>query len=263
MYLVKRYSYCNSTWYSYNQLGARRGHTHNTRTHISRGQRVTQTQGASHNVTPFGLILSHCLSVITPSQHTAAHTESKSPPPHRDHAHITPPACRMGKNKRKTPMSERGVVLLWKRDERGSKGFGFIERATGDRVFCHKSQITDGNALREGSEVSFDVRADHRPGAKDGEVCASNVRGGVCFSFAYLKRCELGKSCRFSHAERFVVRAPGSAAGASTKTAPTLEEALAAVIAGRAPHATPILVDTVAACREQCERLCQSWHCRC
>ena len=37
----------------------------------------------------------------------------------------------MGKHhKRKTPMSERGIVVVWKKgDDGGNKGFGFIERS--------------------------------------------------------------------------------------------------------------------------------------
>ena len=104
----------------------------------------------------------------------------------------------MGKSqhkKRKTPMSERGIVQRWLRGpDGGNKGFGFIERASGDRIFCHRSQITDGDALKVGTEVSFDARIDHSSGDK-GEEKATNVRGGVCFAYAFVGNCKFGGCC--------------------------------------------------------------------
>ena len=41
-----------------------------------------------------------------------------------------------------------------------SKGFGFVEREDGSKIFVHKSQIEDGNSLKVGTEVRFDARAD-------------------------------------------------------------------------------------------------------
>jgi cold shock CspA family protein len=154
----------------------------------------------------------------------------------------------MGKHKRKTPMSERGVVIGWhKREDGASKGFGFIERENGLKLFCHKSQIQDGNALKVGTEVVFDARADPRPNDPEA-MMASNVRGGVCFEHAYRRACTQGARCRFSHADRLMVRADGP-------PALSLEDAVAAVSSGR-QCAPPLLVNTVAECKVQCERLC-------
>ncbi len=52
-------------------------------------------------------------------------------------------------------MREQGTVK-WFND---SKGFGFIQRSSGDDVFVHFSAIqSDGyRSLQEGSEVEFDV----------------------------------------------------------------------------------------------------------
>ena len=55
----------------------------------------------------------------------------------------------------------KGFVSRWN-DERG---FGFV-RVPGARteVFVHVSGITDGNALKEGSEVEFLVRYEESKG---------------------------------------------------------------------------------------------------
>ena len=42
-------------------------------------------------------------------------------------------------------------------DDGGNKGF-FIERDNGEKIFAHKSQVQDGNALKLGTEVMFDAR---------------------------------------------------------------------------------------------------------
>ena len=145
-------------------------------------------------------------------------------------------------------MSERGIVVKWKTSEDGSsKGFGFIERASGEQIFVHKSQITDGNALKIGSEVQFDARTDPKPGKAD-HMMATNVRGGVCFDLVFRKTCPRGSQCAFSHADRIVVRQPAP-------PPPSLETAAAAVAAARGTSPPPVLVDTLAACREHCERL--------
>jgi len=81
-------------------------------------------------------------------------------------------------------------------------------------VFCHFSGIQDGNCLREGDEVEFEVVYDDRRG-KDR---AENVTGGFyedrpsgggdqggggrgqgeCYDWRD-GRCNRGSSCRFSH----------------------------------------------------------------
>ena len=52
-------------------------------------------------------------------------------------------------------MAEQGVVKWF--DE--SKGYGFIERASGEDVFVHFSEIQGGGhrTLAEGAAVNFDV----------------------------------------------------------------------------------------------------------
>jgi hypothetical protein len=95
--------------------------------------------------------------------------------------------------------------------------------------------------------VSFDAIDNER---KPGEQKAINVRGGVCFDHAFGQNCR-GKAngrCKFSHADRPM----------AIRKEPSLEEAVAAVVASRAGAAAPVLVDTVEACRAQCERLVAS-----
>ena len=158
----------------------------------------------------------------------------------------------MGKNKRKQPTSERGIVLAWQRSDTGnSKGFGFIERADGtSKIFAHKSQIADGNALQVGTAVIFDARADPKPDKPDNMI-ACNVRGGVCFDNVFRKCCLQGRGCRFSHAQRLIVRAP-------PPPPLSLEAAAAAVASARGGSPPPVLVDTLEACQEHMARLAAS-----
>ena len=54
-------------------------------------------------------------------------------------------------------MRERGIVKWFN----AAKGYGFIQRQTGEDVFVHHStiQMTGYRILQEGSEVEFDVKA--------------------------------------------------------------------------------------------------------
>ena len=72
------------------------------------------------------------------------------------------------------PMSNRQTgTVKWFNDE---KGFGFIKPDDGgDDVFCHFSQIEDGNALAEGQPVQFVKEYDDRKGKERAE----EVTGGV------------------------------------------------------------------------------------
>ncbi|KAH8095840.1 hypothetical protein JL720_3172 [Aureococcus anophagefferens] len=64
-----------------------------------------------------------------------------------------------------------GVACRW-----NERGFGFIKPDDGgDDLFCHVSQITDGNALSEGATVHFVKVFDERRG-KDR---AEQVTGGI------------------------------------------------------------------------------------
>ena len=57
----------------------------------------------------------------------------------------------------------------------GGRGFGFIQPdGGGEDLFCHASGITDGNALQEGTRITFDPREDPR----SGKMRAENVAGG-------------------------------------------------------------------------------------
>ena len=54
-----------------------------------------------------------------------------------------------------------GVACRW-----NERGFGFIKPDDGgDDLFCHVSQITDGNALSEGAKVHFVKVFDERRGS--------------------------------------------------------------------------------------------------
>ena len=60
------------------------------------------------------------------------------------------------------------AVKRWNQES----GFGFIgPDAGGDDIFCHANNITDGNALEEGSKVTYDESADER----SGKMRADNV----------------------------------------------------------------------------------------
>ena len=64
-----------------------------------------------------------------------------------------------------------GVALRW-----NSKGFGFIKPDDGgEDLFCHFSQIEDGNALAQGTNVHFVKEYDQMKG-KDRAV---QVVGGI------------------------------------------------------------------------------------
>jgi len=66
----------------------------------------------------------------------------------------------------------QGTVKRWN----GERGFGFIaQEEGGDDIFCHFSQIEDGNALRSGSKVNFCKDFDQSKG-KDRAV---RVQGGI------------------------------------------------------------------------------------
>jgi CspA family cold shock protein len=53
-------------------------------------------------------------------------------------------------------LRERGIVKWFN----AAKGYGFIQRQTGEDVFVHHStiQMTGYRALQEGSEVEFEVK---------------------------------------------------------------------------------------------------------
>ena len=134
---------------------------------------------------------------------------------------------------------ETGTVLKWEMDGAKSKGFGFLETRTGERVFCHRTAIKDGNSLWPGSLVTF------RSEENDGRFKASECLGGVCFDHQFHKACRhASNKCKFSHAEP------------SMPVELSLDETVAAVAA--CSSTPPVLVDTVEACQRECARLAAS-----
>merc|ERR1712196_94260 len=66
---------------------------------------------------------------------------------------------------------EAGIACKW-----NDRGFGFIRpNKGGEDVFCHVSGLKDGNMLREGDEVEFEVVFDER----QGKYRAAEVTGGI------------------------------------------------------------------------------------
>jgi CspA family cold shock protein len=60
------------------------------------------------------------------------------------------------RRKRRTAVKEKGVVKWFN----GAKGYGFIQRSTGEDVFVHFSAIqSDGyRSLNEGESVEFELQ---------------------------------------------------------------------------------------------------------
>ncbi|KAL3931229.1 MAG: hypothetical protein SGPRY_001211 [Prymnesium sp.] len=140
-------------------------------------------------------------------------------------------------------MAHEGIVLSWSTDEEGkSKGYGFIERLMdGARIFCHKSQILDGDCLKAGSSVRFDVVVNER---RPSEFRANGVVGGLCFLF-FKGQCNRGRKCRYSHITPSTVRMSEA----------ELQQLVSHITRGRSPSDAPMLVDCVEECRRQCEQL--------
>ncbi|KAH8092348.1 hypothetical protein JL720_5317 [Aureococcus anophagefferens] len=68
----------------------------------------------------------------------------------------------------------RGTALRW-----NERGFGFIKPDDGgDDLFCHLSQILDGNALREGSSVEYMKVFDERRGKDRAEQVSTTASWG-------------------------------------------------------------------------------------
>lgn len=114
-----------------------------------------------------------------------------------------------------------GTVSRWT-----DRGFGFISPGDGgEDLFCHFSDVQDGNALEEGATVEFIKVYDERKGKERAEqvtggiTVESNGRGlggnvggrgfgsfvggggrGVCFDWQK-GQCNRGPSCRFAHSE--------------------------------------------------------------
>ena len=64
---------------------------------------------------------------------------------------------------------ETGVVKTWREDG----GFGFIQGPAGVDVFCHASEVKDGNSLRQGARVTFTMGV-----GQGGRAQATEVHGG-------------------------------------------------------------------------------------
>ncbi|ETW02513.1 hypothetical protein H310_06009 [Aphanomyces invadans] len=131
---------------------------------------------------------------------------SRSPSPRRDdsprrndRSRSRSPDRDQGNSKRKT-----GIAARW-----NEKGFGFIKPDDGSEdVFCHFSSIKDGNCLREGDRIEFEVRFDEQKGKNRAEDVTGGIyeerrprdsrSAGECYDFKQ-GRCHRGDSCKFSH----------------------------------------------------------------
>ena len=105
------------------------------------------------------------------------------------------------------PAREQGTVSRWT-----DRGFGFITpNDGGEDLFCHFSNIEDGNGLEPGSTVEFVKIFDERKGKERAEqitggITVSRMGGGagggkqhgVCFDWQK-GQCTRGAACRFSH----------------------------------------------------------------
>jgi len=65
-------------------------------------------------------------------------------------------------------MAESGTVKKWL-----PKGFGFIEMADGEDIFCHVTNCGEREFLNIGEKVTFDIEQDERSGKNR----AANVEG--------------------------------------------------------------------------------------
>ena len=64
----------------------------------------------------------------------------------------------------------RGTVSRW-----NDRGFGFIRPDDGgDEIFCHVTEIRDGNCLRRGAQVEYAVKFNERKGNDQ----AADLTGG-------------------------------------------------------------------------------------
>ena len=66
------------------------------------------------------------------------------------------PVAHPPENQEKVQVREKGIVKWFN----AAKGYGFIQRSTGDDVFVHFSAIQSSGyrSLDEGSEVEFEVK---------------------------------------------------------------------------------------------------------
>ncbi|KAF0685047.1 Aste57867_23076 [Aphanomyces stellatus] len=140
-------------------------------------------------------------------------TGSRSPSPRRDES------PRRGNDRSRSRSADRGHDNGGSKRKIGTaarwneKGFGFIKPDDGSEdVFCHFSAIKDGNCLREGDKVEFEVRFDEQKGKNRAEDVTGGVYeerrprdggrggGGECYDFKQ-GRCHRGDSCKFSHGD--------------------------------------------------------------
>ena len=131
-------------------------------------RRLTSTSGFSSRAT-------RTPTTVQPATSGDSRVSGPRPAPHAAPAAQPSPWGEAGQNAGRNTSHQtrlKGVAQHWNPD----RGFGFIKppRGGGENVFCHFSAITDGDVLRKGDPIEYELEFDNRTG----KYRAVNVTGG-------------------------------------------------------------------------------------